>query len=109
MTRWQDISNLVLGLWLVLSPWILGYASTSAALWNGILVGIVVAVLALTHMRGGPLWEEWVSLALGIWLILSPWLLGFSSLSVPTWNAVVVGVLVAILALAATRQKPTHA
>ncbi|MER3537504.1 MAG: hypothetical protein C4298_05385 [Thermus sp.] len=104
--HWQDWANLVLGLWLLLSPWLLGYTSLTNALWNSVIVGILVALMALMHLRGGPLWEEWVNLVLGIWLILSPWILGFSGMASPTWNAVIVGVLVGLFALLATREKP---
>ncbi len=109
MTRtahWQDWASLVLGLWLLLSPWLLGYTSLTNALWNSVIVGILVALMALMHLRGGPVWEEWVNLVLGIWLILSPWILGFSGMASPTWNAVIVGVLVGLFALLVTREKP---
>ena len=41
-----DWINAVLGLWLAVSPFILGYSATMVALWNGIIVGVVVIVLA---------------------------------------------------------------
>ena len=106
MQRWQDWVNLVLGIWLILSPWILGFSGTPAAMWNAVIVGVVVGLMALMHLRGGPLWEEWVNVVLGIWLILSPWILGFSGMANALWNAVIVGVLVGALALSATRETP---
>lgn len=109
MRRWQDWANLVLGLWLILSPWLLGYSATSAALWNALIVGVVVGLMALLHLQNGPMWEEWVNVVLGVWLILSPWLLGFSAQGNATWNAVVVGLLVGALALSVTREKPKAA
>ncbi|GGM95528.1 hypothetical protein GCM10007092_06270 [Thermus composti] len=109
MTRWQDWANLVLGVWLILSPWLLGYSGTPAALWNAVLIGIVVGFMALLHLRGGPMWEEWLNVLLGVWLILSPWILGFSGMANATWNAVIVGLLVGALALSVTREKPKAA
>ncbi|TFU14942.1 SPW repeat protein [Thermus tengchongensis] len=109
MQRWQDWANLVLGVWLILSPWLLGFSGTPAAMWNAVIVGAVVGLMALMHLRGGPLWEEWVNVILGIWLILSPWILGFSGMGNAMWNALIVGVLVGILALSLAREKPRAA
>ncbi len=43
---WQNWLNVILGVWLILSPWIFGYVGKSGALWNSVIVGILVAVLA---------------------------------------------------------------
>ncbi|KKS25478.1 MAG: SPW repeat protein [Candidatus Wolfebacteria bacterium GW2011_GWA2_42_10] len=42
---------------------------------------------------------NWVSLILGVWILISPWVLGFSALTTALWSNVIVGALVAILAL----------
>lgn len=55
------------------------------------------------------MWEEWVNVVLGVWLILSPWILGFSGMTGAMWNAVIVGLLVGVLALSVTREKPKAA
>ena len=47
---WEEWINIVLGIWLVASPWALGIAST-AARWNFIVVGALVLVLALHQIR----------------------------------------------------------
>lgn len=109
MRRWQDWANLILGLWLVLSPWLLGFSGTPAALWNALLIGVAVGLMALLHLRDGPMWEEWVKVILGVWLILSPWVLGFSGVANAMWNAVIVGLLVGVLALSVTRERPKAA
>ena len=38
--------NAVLGVWLIVAPFIVQYANVGAALWNDIIVGILVGVLA---------------------------------------------------------------
>lgn len=48
-------------------------------------------------------------MVLGVWLILSPWILGFSGEAGATWNAVIVGLLVGLLALSVAREKPKTA
>jgi SPW repeat len=96
--KWQDAINLVLGLWLAISPWILSYAHESTPAWNAHVVGVIIAVAALAALAAFQKWEEWVNVALGAWLIASPFILGFSAISAALWNQLVVGLLVLVLA-----------
>lgn len=43
---WQGWVNLILGLWLIISPWVLGFSTVAGAMWNSLIVGIVVAILS---------------------------------------------------------------
>jgi hypothetical protein len=52
-------------------------------------------LIELSVFRG---WEEWINVALGAWLIASPWILGIASPAARA-NFIVVGVLVVALAL----------
>ncbi len=97
--HWQDPVNLVLGLWLIASPWALGYAAETPPMWNAVILGILVGAAALIALFRVMAWEEWVNLAFGAWLVVSPWILGFSGLAAAMWNAVIVGIVVAALAL----------
>lgn len=38
-------TNVVLGIWLLIAPFALGYSATTAAMWNDIVVGLIVAGL----------------------------------------------------------------
>lgn len=44
----------------------------------------------------------WVLAGLGIWVAVSPWILGFSSVNLPRWSNVLAGGLVAIGAFSLT-------
>jgi len=107
--HWQDWGNLVLGLWIFASPWVLqhtmvtgtsvaGVAASNTAMWSLYVVGIAIAVLAAAALFAFQAWEEWTNLTLGVWLLLSPWALGFSSSALLMWNAVIAGSLVVVLA-----------
>jgi hypothetical protein len=98
-SQWKDASNLVLGLWLAISPWALSYAGELRPARNAHIVGVIIAIAALAALTAFQQWEEWVNAALGAWLILSPYLLGFSALTSALWNQIIVGLLVAILAI----------
>ncbi len=103
--RWQDWMNVLLGLWLVAAPLVgIGVSSDAAAL-NSYLTGSAVAILAIAALIRPQPWEEYTNLALGLWLIVAPFALGFTDLGGPMWNQLVVGLLVGGAALAAAVQK----
>jgi len=45
---WTTWVSLLLGLWLIAAPFVLGYAATTTALYNDIILG--VAVLVFTYL-----------------------------------------------------------
>lgn len=96
---WQDWGNFAIGLWLFIAPWFLGYSIDSPAVWNSMVVGALIVVLssfaALVHQVG----EEWVNLAFGIWLMVSPRILGFTSDTMASGHTEFLGALVAAFAL----------
>ena len=60
---------------------------------SGILI-ILAEVVSLSIFR---VWEEWVTVILGVWLVICPWILDISS-SVAKTNLVAVGLMVMALA-----------
>lgn len=99
LKHWQDAVNAVIGVWLFVSPWALAYASDAMAMSNAIVVGAALLAAALGAIFVPRAWEEWTELALGVWLIVSPWILGFSALEMAMLCAVVTGLVIAALAL----------
>jgi hypothetical protein len=92
--------NVIAGIWLIAAPFFIGFADSSAAFWNSILIGVVVLVLAAIRV-GNPFSSpglSWINLVLGLWLIISPWVCGFSEFRGALWNNVVLGIIVALLA-----------
>ena len=104
--RWQDWVTLVLGIWLFFSPWIVGfYQHMPEASWNFFALGVALVVFAAFGLNLRSLWEEWVNLVLGIWLIISPWVLRFADQGHARNDAVIVGVIVAAMAIWALLEK----
>lgn len=97
--HWQDPVNLVIGLWMLASPWVLAYQAEARPMWNSVIVGLLIAAVALYAMYQVFAWEEWTNVVLGAWLVISPWVLGFSGLYAAMLNAVVAGAIVLVLAL----------
>lgn len=107
--RWQDWVMLVLGVWLFLSPFILDYPDyLSTAAVNSFVFGIVVAALALAALMKPQMWEEWVTLVLGLWLIAAPFVLGFRDEPYATTNHILVGMLIALDAMSVLIDFPAH-
>jgi hypothetical protein len=97
--QWEDWVNLVLGIWLCVSPWILQAGGDEMiATQNAVLVGFLLIVTETVTLVSFRVWEEWISVVLGAWLVVSPWVLGITAL-VPTANFVIVGLAVVVLAL----------
>jgi hypothetical protein len=72
-----DIYSLVVGLFLAASPLFITYVHHIGRddIWAS---GLIVALLSIAAFVVFSDWEEWVNLALGLWLIVSPWILGFA-------------------------------
>lgn len=119
--RWQDWINLVLGVWLFVSPWVLGHMLIEAAAWNAFVFGAVIALIAITALARYTVWQEVILIAIALWLIIAPWVLPFTpadadgaalstALLLAVWNHIAVGLLVAIFAaweMAAARRAST--
>jgi hypothetical protein len=99
MKHWQDPANALIGAWLVVSPWALGFQHSSPALSNSVIIGMALLATALGALFVPQAWEEWTEAGLGLWMVLAPWLFGFSNLGAATANALVCGFLVLALAL----------
>lgn len=103
--RWQDWTNVLLGVFLVLAPAIgIGVFYDVAAI-NSYVTGAAVALFAFAAISHADLWKEYTNLVLGLWLIVAPFVLNFTNLVGPTYNQIIVGLLISGIALAAVIQK----
>jgi hypothetical protein len=99
MKHWQDPVNALVGVWLICSPWALGFQSEMNVLANSVIVGLLLIAAALGAIFVPRAWEEWTEGALGLWLAVSPWVLGFAGQRTAMISAVASGVVVMVLAL----------
>src|SRR6266446_4920086 len=94
--RFCDVANLILGAILFFSPWMFGFGAGMAS-QNAYIAGIVIAVLAIAALAAFAVWEEWLNLIVGLWVLVSPWVLGFQGTTAMTVH-VIIGAAVAIIA-----------
>jgi hypothetical protein len=101
---WEDWASMTIGVLILISPWTTQSAELGYLTVNAILVGCLVIMAAWLEFAWlefmvPQVWEEWVELALGLWLVASPWVFGYSQFVVPTAMHIVLGALVALLAV----------
>ena len=92
--------NILIGIWLILSPFVVtAFVGLQNARWNNVIVGILVAIFGLVRLSNySKTGWSWCNFVLGIWLIISPFALAFSSVTVAVWHNVIVGIVVGLLA-----------
>jgi SPW repeat-containing protein len=110
--HWESWCSWLLAIWLCISPGPLKYGDDQIATYAAVLTGFVLVCTEIVTISTFRLWEEWINVFIGCWLIAAPWILHFTS-SLATINFVIVGVLVAILALyelwrGAIEKQPKH-
>lgn len=101
LRRWRaesvlDLYNLLLAAILFGAPFFLAHASRTAELdlW---LCSAAIIILSLASMVAFSAWEEWINLALALWLVASPWILGFTHTRAMHF-AIGIGIAIAFLA-----------
>lgn len=97
--RWQDFVTALLGVVLLITPVVLGATSNTAATRTAYLMGVLIllgGVLAGSGAMGDV--GEWVPVALGAILFVTPWAVGFTGVGAMAWSAWIIGVLVVLSA-----------
>ncbi|KOX06070.1 membrane protein [Streptomyces sp. NRRL B-1140] len=102
----------LLGLYCAASPWIVHYTTSQPSLvTHNLIMGIAIGLLALGFTRAPERMYglSWAMCALGVWMIISPWIVGDSPDAGVVWNNIVIGALAVILGLvcAGTAAKAT--
>ncbi|MFJ5263180.1 SPW repeat protein [Streptomyces sp. NPDC088387] len=90
----------LLGLYCAVSPWILHYTTSQPALVpHNLIMGIAIGLLALGFTRAPERMYglSWAMCALGVWMIVSPWIVGESPDAGVVWNNIIIGALAVIL------------
>jgi hypothetical protein len=98
--HWQDPLSALAGVAILVSPWLAGYAMVQPALANAVIVGAFLFTGAIAAAVIGRPWAECGIVALGAWLLTSPWVLSFAD-AASIRVAVVMGSLVLLLGAAA--------
>ncbi|MEU7384839.1 MULTISPECIES: SPW repeat protein [unclassified Streptomyces] len=93
------------GVYAAISPWVVHFAAQPNLAVNNLIIGITVALigLGLTLAPERMFRLAWIVAPLGVWLIISPWVVtaAHGSRAGIIWNNAWVGAITALLGLAA--------
>ena len=100
MNEWStakvcDVLNLFLGVVLFFSP--LFVFAPGAQSTDAYVCGIIIFVLSIAALSAYAGWEEWLNLSVGLWLIISPWVLNFAGTTAMS-VVIAIGIIVAVIA-----------
>ncbi len=91
----------VLGILLIIAPFVLNYSTDMPALWSNVILGL--AVLIVSAIKGlipdTTRWEYVIAGLGGLLAILAPFVLRFTVVAAALWTSVVLGVIVLLLAI----------
>ena len=112
--QWQPWLVGAIGLWLIVSPYVLGVPFADEALagsfrWTFVGPGSLVVLLAIGALTAHQSWETGLAAAVGLWLVASPWIVGFAEFPTNVWSAVAPGLaLVALGIWSMFSDRPGH-
>ncbi len=89
------------GLWEILSPFILGTSSSTGAMVDAIILGAFLVLfglwVALSRWNSAVRTLSWINAVLGLWLVLAPFIIGYSSATGAMVNDIIVGGVVLVI------------
>jgi len=93
------------GLWQIVAPFLLNFADNQMVMRNSIVSGIALALFAGLGAYGRGRWSRsavsawnWLACLTALWLLISPFILGYREIESASWSAIVVGLLSVIIA-----------
>ncbi|MGR3933272.1 SPW repeat protein [Streptomyces sp. BRA346] len=95
---------LLAGLYFAISPWVVHFSSTSPDLMvNNVILGLAIALLGigLTSAPRRMYSLCWAMSAIGVWMIISPWVVARGPDAGMIWNNVLIGALTCLFGLIA--------
>jgi SPW repeat-containing protein len=105
-------SNLILGLWLMISPFVLVFLNQRvfAVLWEDLILGFGIATFSLCRLlaRGKDqiVLSDWLVTALGLITLLNPFVFSYANARYAKWNNVIGGTIVFLLSVYLDSKEP---
>ncbi len=97
---WEDWFGMLLGLLIVASPWLAGDHVSRTAVWNTVLIGVLIFFIAELEYVILQRWEEVAQVVLALWLIASPYVFYYSTTgNLRFWHSTLGGLVILLAAL----------
>lgn len=104
--RWQDGVILLLGAWLFVSPWLMGYPSGTPAAVNAFIAGAIIAALAAFDLYKTYVWAVLANILVGAWVAASPWVVDVVADGPMSMSMLIVGIATIVLGRWEMRSDP---
>jgi hypothetical protein len=94
--------NILLGIGLLVSPWMFGYHTAGpAAILNSVIVGALIAILGASncvsrHIHTSP---NWIIVLLALWTMVSPLVYGYTGNNGALGDNLILAILIAAFAI----------
>lgn len=95
---WEDWALMLAGIFTLLSPWLTNETSNSHGALNAIVVGLVVMIIAGIQLFGTTIFSDALNFLAGLWLLVSPFVLGYANTGQLRYWHFVLGAIIAIIA-----------
>ena len=106
---WANWIDFVLGIWLIISPFALGYRMISGrATIEDVIFGILIAAFSLWTALKLTKAAGWLLGIFGLWVLIAPFVLQTHSVRSVTPNDVIIGLAILILAVLRTTVGGEH-
>jgi hypothetical protein len=97
-TKWLIWINLFIGFWVFVLPWTVGpgfkIQGGNVVMWNFLFIGAMIISLSYLLLKKMLAWAYLLTEFTGIWLIVSPWFLFYTSHKLLVLNSLILGLLV---------------
>ena len=96
--RWQDWATVVIGVLFFLTPFAFGATAGAAAAWTAYIGGALLALGGLYSLSSPANRSiEYAEVVVGVLIVVSPFVLGFTALSTMAYSAWIAGILAVLL------------
>ncbi len=99
----------LVGLLTLIDPFVLGFSTMTATMWSNIIVGALLIIFgvwaALSNNLSTDRTLDWINAVLGLWLLISPFVLGSSVIMAALWSDVVLGIIALVLGVVAAMRE----
>lgn len=103
MAQLVDGLTCLAGLYMAISPWVVGFEHTTAMTANNLIIGAAFAMLAVgfASAYGRTHGIAWITPLIGVWMIIAPWVIAATA---PTMamllNNIIIGAVGVVLGCA---------
>ena len=102
-----ELINILLGIWVAISPFVLGFSRNTAVMLGNIAVGIALVLVSLAGAFVDEAFEGLV-MPLGTWLFISAFVFGFWTLALPVNNVAMAFIVIAAGAISDALRVPVE-